>query len=406
MSSLIRVGLDVHKDSIVVARCEDGTTSRATLIDTLPSDYAKLKKCLAKIGPLDRLRVCYEAGPTGFGLARRLNADGIKCVVVAPSLIPQKPGCRIKTDRRDACRLAELHRSGDLTSVTIPDEHVEAMRDLERARAAAKKDERTARQRVSKFLLRNDVKWEGASTWTQAHMKWITAQSFPHEAKNLAYRSHLTALHQATARVDELTDNIAKSVETWALKPLVTALQAMRGISLVSAVVWAAEIGDFKRFAHPRALMAFLGLVPSEHSSGNKQRRGPITRTGNKHVRQIAVETAWNNRFVVRTSKIIEARRQGLSAEIRAIAEKGERRLSKRFRYLVERGKSKKEAAVAVARELVGFVWAIARAVDTPAAGSPGGRGHQAPRSLPPSPQPPSPLLCVPTKRTRKKKAA
>ena len=233
-------------------------------------------------------------------------------------------------------------------------------------------------------------------------MTWIAAQAFPLEAQNLAFRSHLTALHQATARVDELTDNIARSVETWALKPLVTAPQALRRISLVSAVTWAAEIGDFKRFAHPRALMAFLGLVPSEESSGTKRKRGPITRTGNKHVRQIAVESAWNNRFVVRPSKIIEARRQGLPAEIRAIAEKGERRLSKRFRHLVDRNKSKKEAAVAVARELAGFVWAIARAVDTPAAGKPGGRDHQAPRSLPPSPQPPSPLLCVPKKRTRK----
>ena len=167
MSSIIRVGLDVHKDSIVVARCSDGTRHKATLIDTLPNDYAKLKKCLAKIGPLDRLRVCYEAGPTGFGLARRLNAEGIKCVIVAPSLIPQKPGCRIKTDRRDACKLAELYRDNQLTTITIPEEHVEAMRDLERARAAAKKDERVARQRVSKFLLRYERNWEGVSSWTQ-----------------------------------------------------------------------------------------------------------------------------------------------------------------------------------------------------------------------------------------------
>jgi transposase len=402
MSSIIRVGLDVHKESIVVARCFDGTDCKAACIAKLPSDYRRLKKCLEKIGSFDRLKVCYEAGPTGFWLARRLNADGIKCMVVAPSLIPVKPGCRIKTDRRDACRLAELYRSGDLTSVTIPDEHVEAMRDLERARNAAKKDERVARHRLDKFLLRNDRIWNGKSKWTLAHRKWVGAQTFEHETQNRAFRSYRTAHDQATARVEELTNDIAELVETWALKPLVKSLQALRGVSLVSAVTWAAEIGDFKRFAHPRALMAFLGLVPSEHSSGNKQCRGGITRTGNKHVRKIAVETAWNNRFRVRTSKIIEARRQGLPAEIRAIAEKAERRLSQRFRHLVDNNKSTKEAAVAVARELVGFVWAIARVVDTPAVGDPGGRDHQAPRSLPPSPQPPSPLLCVPKKRTRK----
>jgi transposase len=295
-----------------------------------------------------------------------------------------------------------LYRAGDLTSVTIPDEHVEAMRDLERARAASKKDERVARHRLDKFLLRNNRIWNGKSKWTLAHLKWIGDQTFDHETQSRAFRSYRTALDQATARVEELTNDIAELAETWVLKPLVKALQAMRGISLVSAVTWVAEIGDFKRFAHPSALMAYLGLVPSESTTGTKRRQGGITRTGNKHVRQSAIESAWNNRHPARTSKIIEARRQGLPAEVRAIAEKGERRLSKRYRHLVDNNKSKKEAAVAVARELAGFVWAIAKAVDTPAAGNPGGRDHQAPRSLPPSPQPPSPLLCVPKRRNQK----
>jgi transposase len=402
MNSIIRVGLDVHKDSMVVARCFDRTSCKAACIEKLPGNYARLKKCLEKIGSFDRLAVCYEAGPTGFWLARRLNADGIKCVVVAPSLIPSKPGCRIKTDRRDACKLAELYRDNQLTTVTIPEAHVEAMRDLERARAASKKDERVARHRLDKFLLRHERIWNGKSRWTLAHLKWIGAQTFEHETQNRAFRSYRTALDQATARVEELTNDIAELVETWALKPLVKAFQALRGISLVSAVTWAAEIGDFKRFAHPSSLMAYLGLVPSENTTGAKRKQGGITRTGNKHVRQSAVESAWNNRHPVRMSKIIEARRQGLSAEVRTIAEKCERRLSKRYRHLVAHDKSSKKAAVAVARELAGFVWAIAQAMETPAAGNPGGRDHQAPRSLPPSPQPPSPLLCVPKKRSRK----
>lgn len=402
MSSLIYVGLDVHKDSIVVARCFDIRDAKAVVVAELPGDYRKLKKCLETIGSFDRLRVCYEAGPTGFGLARRLQADGIDCKVIAPSLIPRKPGCRIKTDRRDARKLAELHRNNQLTPVTIPEPHVEAMRDLERARGAAKSDERVARQRVTKFLLRHDRKWSGKSKWTREHLRWIGEQTFDHETQIRAFRSYRTAMDQATARVEELTKDIAELVESWALKPLVRGFQALRGVDLVSAVTWAAEIGDFKRFAHPNSLMAYLGLVPSEETTGDNRKQGGITRTGNKHVRTSAVESAWNNRFTVRFSKTIEERRQGVSAEVRAIAEKAERRLSKRFRHLVDRNKSNKEAAVAVARELAGFVWAIAKAVDTPVAGNPGGRDHRAPRSLPPSPQPPSPLLCVPTKRRRK----
>jgi len=366
MSSLIYVGLDVHKDSIAVARCFDLKGSPAVHVAELANDELKVRKCLEKLGASARLRVCYEAGPTGFGLARKLRAVGIECVVIAPSLIPQRPGARIKTDRRDARNLAELHRDGQLTAVTIPEPHVEAMRELERTRGAAKRDERVARQRVAKFLLRNERIWSGKSKWTKAHLAWVAAQTFEHDARNRAYRALRTALEQATARVDELTRDIAEAVETWALKPLVRALQALRGVDLVSAVTWAAEIGDFTRFAHPKALMAYLGLVPSEHSSGASRKQGAITRTGNKHVRTAAVESAWNNRFRGGVSKTIEARRQGVSTEVRAIAEKAERRLSRRFRHLVERNKSNKQAAVAVARELTGFVWAIARVATSP----------------------------------------
>jgi transposase len=394
MSSVIYVGLDVHQDSITVARCAAGERTPATVVDAVPNDYAKLKKRLERIAGLANLRICYEAGPTGYDLARRLRSDGATCAVVAPSLIPVKQGCRIKTNRRDAVRLAQLHRSGELTEVAVPAPEIEAMRDLERARDDAKGDERRARQRLDKFLLRHNRIWRDGEKWTKKHLVWVRAQTFEGAAQVRAFRSYLTTLDQATARVAELTKDLAELVETWCLAPLVKALEALRGVQLVTAVTWAAEIGDFARFAHPRQLMAYAGLVPAEHSSGNRRKQGGITRTGNKHLRRLLVEAAWNYRYPIRTSATIEARRQGVPAAVRAIAERAERRLQRRFRQLVERGKSSRQAVTAVARELLGFAWAIARAVEEPAVGDGGGRDHQAPRSLPPSPQPPSPLLC------------
>jgi transposase len=358
--SLIFVGLDVHKDSIVVATARKGD-GPATVVDRLPHDYPKLLKLLKRIGDVKQLRVCYEAGPTGYGLARRLNAEGISCVVIAPSLIPVQRGRRVKTDRRDAARLASLFRSGELTEVTIPEAHVEAMRDLERARDDAKQDERVARQRLDKFLLRHSRFWKGGTKWTAQHIAWIRSQTFEHEAQTRTMAGYILALDQATSRVEELTKDIAELVETWSLGPLVTALQALRGVQLVTAVTIAAEIGDFTRFARPSELMSYVGLVPSEHSSGGSRRQGGITKTGNKHVRRLLVETAWNYRFRSRVSKTIEARRRKTSIEVRTIAEKAERRLCRRFDRMQRKGKLGTQTATAVARELVGFVWAIAR---------------------------------------------
>jgi len=303
--SLIYVGLDVHKDSTVIAMATG--KDRAVVVRTIPNDWPMLLKVLGELGGSQRLRVCYEAGPTGYGMARRPNNSGICCIVVAPSRIPREPGQRAKTDRRDAKKLAELLRAGLLREVKIPEEETAAMRDLERCRDDAKNAERTVR-------------------------------------------------HQLDKDIEEL-------VETWSLASLVRALQALRGVRLLTAVILVAEIGDFLRFMTPRQLMAYLGQVPGEDSSGQRRHRGRITRTGNGHARRILTEAAWNYRFRPRPSRAIRKRRESLPPEIVAIAEKAEQRLSHRYQHLVNKGKSSPKAATAVARELAGFVWAIAREV-------------------------------------------
>ena len=263
--SIVFIGLDVHKESIVVAVARSGR-SPGCVVESLLNDVPKLLARLDRIAVRAKLRVCYEAGPTGYDLARRLREAGIACEVVAPSLIPVRKGCRIKTDRRDAARLAELHRSGELVAVAIPELHVEAMRDLERARDDAKRDERTARHRLDKFLLRHARIYVGGTRWTLRHLAWIRAQVFDAEAQRRTLAGYVKALDQATARVAEFTKDIEELVKTWALAPLVTALQALRGVQVVTACVLAAEIGDFARFVHPRQLMAYVG--PARNQAG------------------------------------------------------------------------------------------------------------------------------------------
>jgi transposase len=354
------VGLDVHKDTIAVAVAEQGRTE-AKILATIPHDFTSLSKVLTRLGPIDSLSCCYEAGPTGFGLARQLKAAGWDCVVIAPSLVPVKAGCRIKTDRRDAAKLAHYFRSGDLIPIHVPDEATEAIRDLERARDDAKQAERVARQQLIKFLLRHGRTYEGKTTWNEPHRGWIAKQVFTEPAQKRVLADGLAAVEQATARVDQLTKDLRELSATWSLAPLVTALQAMRGIELVSAVTLVAEIGDFRRFAKAGDLMAFVGLIPMEHTTGTNRRQGPITRTGNAHVRRILVEAAWHYRRLPRMSKAIRARNEPVSAGVRRIAWKAQLRLNKRLSKLLGRGKRPGQAVIAVARELAGFVWAIAR---------------------------------------------
>ncbi len=355
------IGLDVHKDSIAIAVAETGRGT-AREVATVPADWASLHKRLRRLAAGFTLKLCYEAGPTGFELHRRLDEAGYDNIVVAPSLIPRKPGERIKTDRRDAAKLARCLRAGDLTEVYVPDAETEALRDLERARDAAKKAETAAKHQLGKFLLRQGRRWDGGSNWTRKHFAWIRRQEFEHEAHRRVLRDYLKSLEDATERVQRLTADIKELVATSTLAPLVTALQALRGVATVSSVVIAAEIGDLRRFDSAGAFMSFVGLVPSESSSGGRTRRGKITKTGNRHVRRILVEASWHYFKPATMSRVLRARNAKVSDAVQKIAWKAQRRLHRKFQHLAyEKGKPPQLAVVAVARELAGFMWAIAR---------------------------------------------
>lgn len=356
------VGLDVHKDSIVIAVAEAGRES-ARVVGSVPNEWKALSKALEKLGPRTSVFCCYEAGPTGYGLARALKAAGWACDVIAPSLVPQKSGQRIKTDRRDAIKLAQNHRAGELVAVFIPDETTEAIRDLERARDDAKKAERVARHQLSKFLLRHGRRYPGKTTWNAAHRAWIAQQAFAEPAQQYVLSDGLATVEAAELRCRQLTEKLRELAEGWRLAPLVQALQALRGVEFVTAVTLAAEVGDFRRFAKAGDFMGYVGLIPSEDTSGDRRRQGPITKTGNRHVRHVLVESAWHYRRPPRMSKALRERSAGLSPEVLAIAWKAQKRLHGRLGRLIARGKNPAEAATAVARELAGFVWAIAREV-------------------------------------------
>lgn len=358
MEKVRYVGLDVHKDSIVIAVADAGRSEPGVLA-SIANDRAQLLKRLRRLGPLGSLHCCYEAGPTGFGLCRDLVSAGIACDVVAPGLVPVQTGTRVKTDRRDAVRLARFLRSGDLTAIHVPDEATEAMRDLERARDDAKKAERVSRHQLSKFLLRQGRIYPGKTAWKTPHLKWLRAQHFSEEAQERVLADYLHTLEEATARVERLSKDLADLCERWSQAPWVKALQALRGVKLITAVIIAAELGDLRRFARASQLMAFLGLVPSEHSSGEEQHRGRITRTGNRHVRRVLTEAAWAYRHRPKRGRDLVARSRGASPAVQRIAWKAQHRLHSRYVKLMGRGKNKQQTVIAVARELAGFIWAM-----------------------------------------------
>ena len=308
-----------------------------------------------------RTQVCYEAGPCGYGLHRLLTGWGHDCVVVAPSLIPMKAGDRVKTDRRDALMLAKLHRAGELTPIWIPDAAHEAMRDLVRARATSVRALSKARQHLQGFLLRHDRIYHGARPWTLAYRRWLTTVRFDHPAQQIVLQDYIHAVEDAESRRDRLTRQIEELMPSWSMAPVATSLQAMRGVALVAAVTVVAEVGDFRRFTNARQLMAYLGLVPSEHSSGSTVRRAGITKAGNALARRVLIEGAWTYRMSARISRKLHDRLEPLSAAIRDIAWKAQVRLCARYRRLVAIGKPKVVVTTAIAREMVGFIWAIAR---------------------------------------------
>lgn len=307
------IGMDVHKKKIMIAIADEGRQGDVRLYGAINNDVDSLNKFIRKIGcKKDHLHFVYEAGPCGYQIYRYLTEKGIDCMVTAPSMIPKKSSDRIKTDRRDAKNLARLHRSGDLTAVYVPRQKDEAIRDLIRARSDARIVARKAKQRINAFLLRHGFVYSGKTHWSKAHMNWIVGIAMPHRAQQLALDEYIEALNEALQRVDRLTDQIRMIVPTWRMAPVVDALQAARGVSLITAVTIVAELGDLGRFGHPRQLMAYLELVPAEHSTGDHVRRLGITRTGNAHVRRVLVEAAWAYRFPARRSRILLKRQQGL----------------------------------------------------------------------------------------------
>jgi transposase len=322
---------------------------------------AALTALAAKLARGEReLRFCYEAGPCGYGIQRQLTAAGHGCVVVAPSLIPRKPGDRIKTDRRDAINLAKLHRAGELIPVWVPDRRHEAIRDLVRARLAAVRALRQARQQLSGFLLRHGHHYHRPA-WTQMHRRWLAGLRFDQPMHHLVLEDGIAAIETATARRDRLDAHIEAALADWSLAPVVHALQALRGMALVAAATLVAELGDITRFANPRQLMAYLGLVPSEHSSGDTRRQGGITKAGNGAARRMLIEAAWSYRFPARISREQLLRQEGLTKPIRDTAWKAQERLCRRYRKLARAGKPPTVVTAAIARELSGFVWAIAK---------------------------------------------
>src|SRR5271154_5989280 len=360
-------GLDLHKDTIVVAVADGGLRGEVREYGRIANTAAALDRLARKLGGDGvMLRFCYEAGPCGYGIQRQLSARGHECVVVAPSLIPKRPGDRVKTDRRDAASLARLHRAGELTAVWVPDPGHEAMRDLVRARLDAVHALRRARQQLSGFLLRHSCHY-GRPAWTKLHRRWLAGLRFEQAVHHLVLEDYVQAVEAAAARRDRLTAQIAAMLPEWTLAPVVAALQSMRGMALVNAATLIAELGDLSRFANPRQLMAYLGLVPSEHSSGASVRRGGITKAGNGAARRLLIEAAWSYRFPARISRELLLRKENQPKPIRDIAWKGQVRLCARYRKLARTGKPANVVTAAIARELSGFVWAIARQVTIPA---------------------------------------
>lgn len=367
MQDIMFVGLDVHKATISVAVAQGARGGELRSWGTIPNRADHVRRLAEKLGSDGRrLHLCYEAGPCGYGLHRQLTELGHDCMVVAPSLIPVKAGDRVKTDRRDAVMLAKLHRAGELTAVWVPDAAHEAMRDLVRARATAVRVTGKARQHLQGFLLRHSRIYPGKKGWTKAYRRWLTTVRFAHPAQQIVLQDYIHAVTDAEARVERLTKQIADMLPGWSLAPVVEAVQAMRGVAFIVAVTVVAEVGDFSRFDNPRQLMAYLGLTPSEHSSGTSVRRGGITKAGSGLARRALIEGAWSYRMQARVSQKLFTRLEALPQAVRDIAWKGQLRMCHRYRHLMAAGKPKVVATTAIAREMAGFIWAIACTV-TPA---------------------------------------
>jgi transposase len=363
---LLYLGLDVHAENIAVAVAEAGRDGEVRNYGMISSDLHSIDKLLHKLGhPGKELRVCYEAGPCGFVLVRYLKKKGISCDVVAPSLTPKGAGDKIKTDRRDARMLARLHRAGELTAVHVPDERDEAIRDLCRARTDAVYDLRSGRNQLKAFLLRNGYRYTETTAWSAAHMRYLRDLTLPHAAMRIVLEEYLQCIDAAAERIERLEVHMKALLEEWHLAPVVKALMGFKGYQTVAAMITVSEIGDIHRFPHPRQLMAYLGLVPSESSSGGSRAQGSITKCGNGHLRWIFNECAQHYRLSPKVSSQLTTRQESIPKEYRRkvqeISWRCQNRLHERGRKLATRGKTRQKVQIAMARELSAFVWEVMR---------------------------------------------
>ena len=354
------VGLDVHKNTIAVAVAEPGRAA-PRFVGTTGPQLAELLKALAHLGRPAQLLLAYEAGPSGYTLVRALEQRGYRCEVIAVAKMPRKPGERVKTDRRDALTLARYLRAGELTPISIPDPRDEALRDLSRAREDAVRARLKARQQLKAMLLRHGHCYTGKTSWTGAHERQLATVTFAHPAQDIAFAEYRAAVHDADARVERLTAALRDQAEDWRFAPVVRALMTLRGIEFVTAVTLTAELGDLARFSHPKQLMSYLGLVPSEYSTGESRVQGKITKTGNGHVRRVLIESAWSYRYPARMSRPLVVRAEGQPKAVTDLAWRAQLRLCGRYRRLRGRGVHQNKICVAIARELAAFVWDVAR---------------------------------------------
>jgi transposase len=357
------VGLDDSKDSIEVAVAELGREGEVRRFGLISNTPAALRKLVRQLGRPKTLHFVYEAGPSGYGIHRELVSLGANCIVAAPTKTPRRSGDQIKSDRRDAVTLARLHRAGELTPVWIPDGETEAMRDLTRSREDAKYAQTKSRQRLQSFLLRHGRRHPGRSSWTRMHLRWLSEQRFEHPSQQICFEEYVGAVEQTTARVERLSQQIQQLIPEWSQAHVVRALSAHRGVSDLTAATIVAELGELTRFDRARDLMGFVGLVPSLNASGQRHRSGAITKTGNAHVRRVLTEAAWAYRHPARRTAVIRRRLEGQPEEVQQLSWKAQVRLCGRYRRMRARGKQHNKTVTAIARELVGFLWATAHLV-------------------------------------------